>query len=536
MIDPAPTPAMDTPIPDLPAMLESLPDAYLIVLANDPVFTVIAVNAAFEKIAKTGKERMLGRGFFEVFPQGPNNILAALQRVIEHPEPQSPPAINFGLPASEAGAEEQSWRRVHTPILSSSGEVTHIAVRAFPLDLNPRERADAESRKVSEAIQQHWRLFDTALDSTPDFTYIFDLEGRFTYVNRPLLALWGKSLEEALGKNFFELNYPLELAARLQRQIQQVITTGARLSDETAYTGVDGSEGYYEYIFVPVLAGDGTVEAVAGSTRDITRRNAAEAERERLMAKLAENNRDLVRANEALIRANRELEEFAYVSSHDLQEPLRTINIYTQLLLKKHVSAGQPEARQYAEFVNNGVHRMEALIHDVLSYSQAIHSQSSPGETVNLAAALCQALSALQPLIADSHANITAGDLPVVAGDEEQLAKVFENLISNALKYRNATEAPVIRIAATHAGNEWVIEVNDNGIGFEPQYARDIFGLFKRLHRGAYPGTGLGLAICRRIVERYGGRIWAQSELGRGATFYFALPEVAASTSLGPPQ
>jgi light-regulated signal transduction histidine kinase (bacteriophytochrome) len=264
---------------------------------------------------------------------------------------------------------------------------------------------------------------------------------------------------------------------------------------------------------VPVLDARGRVEAVAGSTRDVTERNRAEE--------------DLLRSNEELRRVNRELEEFAYVASHDLQEPLRMVNIYTQIILKEiglRDSAEAAKLSKYADFVRQGVTRMEALIQDLLTFSRVVHDDELPVATADLSAALDEALLVLKSQIEESGATITTPSLPRVRGDTTQMAHVFQNLISNALKYRNNGVAPQISISSQQSGSDWVISVKDNGIGFEQHYAERIFGLFKRLHKEAYPGTGLGLAICRRIVERYGGRIWAEGRPGVGATFYFSLP------------
>ena len=234
------------------------------------------------------------------------------------------------------------------------------------------------------------------------------------------------------------------------------------------------------------------------------------------------------KASEAeLIRTNRELEEFAYVASHDLQEPLRMVNIYTQLLIKRHVG-DNAQAQQYAAIVHSGVNRMEALIHDLLTFSKTIHSQEQPTETADLSAALAEAMSVLKSRIEEMDASVTAPLLPSLPGDTTQLALVFQNLLSNALKYQHNGTRPEIQIQAQCDGNCWTIAVKDNGIGFEPQYAERIFGLFKRLYKDEYPGTGLGLAICRRIIERHGGRIWAESRPGEGSTFYFSLPRPEA--------
>jgi signal transduction histidine kinase len=241
-----------------------------------------------------------------------------------------------------------------------------------------------------------------------------------------------------------------------------------------------------------------------------------------LLADLAASNDELKLANEDLTRVNRELEEFAYVSSHDLQEPLRMVNIYTHLILK--ATQDDTKLSQYRDFVRQGIERMEALIRDLLTFSRTIQKDDPSIGVVDLSGALNEALSVLSDRIEESGAIITSAPLPCVRVDVTQMAHVFQNLLSNSIKYRKTDMAPQINISAETRDGNWIVAVRDNGIGFEQQYAERIFGLFKRLHKDEYPGTGLGLAICQRIVERYGGRIWATSTAGGGATFYFALP------------
>jgi light-regulated signal transduction histidine kinase (bacteriophytochrome) len=202
------------------------------------------------------------------------------------------------------------------------------------------------------------------------------------------------------------------------------------------------------------------------------------------------------------------------------------VNSYTQLLLRRFGPAlNDPDAAEFASYITSGVQHMQLLIHDLLTYSKVIHSDAlEPGSEVDLNACLRQVLAMLQETISEPGAAVIAEPLPVVNGDASQFEQVLQNLISNALKYRSAGVPPEVRISAARTGNEWVVAVRDNGIGFDMQYAERIFGLFKRLHKADYPGTGIGLAICKRIVERCRGRMWAVSEPGQGSTFYFSLP------------
>ena len=198
------------------------------------------------------------------------------------------------------------------------------------------------------------------------------------------------------------------------------------------------------------------------------------------------------------------------------------VNVYTQLLVKRRLVDNE-EANSYAEIITQGVRRMEALIDDVLSYSRVIHADTEAG-AIDLSAVLAEVLTNLKLQIEESGAQIRTMVLPWVRGEKLALTHVFQNLLSNSLKYRQPDVPLEIVISAEKKGPECLISVRDNGIGFDQQYAERIFGLFKRLHSDAYPGTGLGLAVCKRIVERYGGRIWAESKRNEGATFYFTLP------------
>ena len=200
------------------------------------------------------------------------------------------------------------------------------------------------------------------------------------------------------------------------------------------------------------------------------------------------------------------------------------VNIYTQLILK-NIGPEKTKVGPYADFVQQGVTRMEVLIHDLLTFSRTVHAEELHVGSADLSVSMAEALSVLKNRIEETGATVTLAEpLPTVRGDASQMAHVFQNLLSNALKYRQAEVRPEIHVGAERDGGNWIISVRDNGIGFDPKYAERIFGLFKRLHKEDYPGTGLGLAICKRIVERYGGRIWAEGRPGAGATFRFSLP------------
>jgi light-regulated signal transduction histidine kinase (bacteriophytochrome) len=227
---------------------------------------------------------------------------------------------------------------------------------------------------------------------------------------------------------------------------------------------------------------------------------------------------------DALTESNSALEQFAYVASHDLQEPLRTISTYAQLLTNKYRGALDADADQFLAFLISASARMSALVTDLLAYARLTTEEERPS-SVALDEDLEAALTHLDQAIIESGASITHDPMPTLQVDRGQMVRLFQNLIGNAIKYRKPDQPPKVHVRAEQKGAEWVISVRDNGIGFDPKYASTIFDPFKRLHTAEeYPGTGVGLAICRRIVQAQRGRIWAESQPGEGTTFCFTLP------------
>ena len=233
----------------------------------------------------------------------------------------------------------------------------------------------------------------------------------------------------------------------------------------------------------------------------------------------------LARYADELARSNAELEQFAYVASHDLQEPLRMVASFTQLLGKRYRGKLDRDADEFIGFAVDGANRMQRLINDLLAYSR-VGTRGKPFKPVDSKVILGEATDNLTKAIEESGAVITQDALPLVMGDEVQLLQVFQNLIANAIKF-HGPEPPQIQVKTERRNHEWVFAIQDNGIGIAPEHQKRIFAIFQRLHhRSEYPGTGIGLAICKKIVERHGGRIWVESQLAKGSTFYFSLPEV----------
>ncbi|MDD4888610.1 MAG: ATP-binding protein [Phycisphaerae bacterium] len=270
----------------------------------------------------------------------------------------------------------------------------------------------------------------------------------------------------------------------------------------------------------------------AESLRRSWRRTAA-YERERIIrqgeqavAKIREQAEEELRRMVAeLERSNRDLEQFAYVASHDLQEPLRQVKGFAQLLSDRYGPSLDEKATEYLRFIADGTARMSSLVSDLLSYSR-VGAQERKRTAVDMNGAIEGAMANLQAAVADANATVTHDDLPRVTGDSTQMSQLFQNLVGNAIKFRRDGVPPRIHVAAQADGHECTFRVSDNGIGIDPAHFDRVFLIFQRLHgRGQFPGTGIGLAICKKIVEQHGGRIWVESSPGQGSTFCFSLPK-----------
>ncbi len=335
------------------------------------------------------------------------------------------------------------------------------------------------------------------LDAAPDAMVVADKKGTIVLANERAEKSFGYGRDGLAGQ-------PLTM----------IIPDGLHGQPAANGSGIeqtaqrrDGSAFPIEITTNPMRGADG--ERVTVAIRDISGRKKTEAE---LLKKIAE-----------LTRSNEELGHFAYIASHDLQEPLRMVASYTQLLARRYKGKLDSEADEFIAFAVDGASRMQRLIQDLLSYSR-IDTGGHELHAISSEEALRQALTNLQGAVEESHAEVTHDPLPPVMADEGQLIQLFQNLLSNAIKYKKPG-VPRVHVAATRNGsNQWTFSVQDNGLGIEPQNFERIFGMFQRLHkRDEFSGTGIGLAICKKIVERHGGHISVESQPGVGSTFRFAL-------------
>ena len=333
--------------------------------------------------------------------------------------------------------------------------------------------------------------------------FTLDPQGILQSWNAGVERLLGYSEQEWIGQPASIIFTPAEKSMEVcQSEMRKALESGSA-TDIRWHRRKDGSE-FFANGFMNVLRDDGG--AVLGYVKIMS----DETARKQLQDSLSESNAAL--------------EQFAYVASHDLQEPLRTMSNYAQLLTQKYKGKFDDEADRFFGFIVDASQRMSTLIQDLLEYARAATEEERP-TSVSLDEDLEAALTHLTQAVEESGASITHDPMPTIEVDRGQMVRLFQNLIGNALKYRKPGEAPKIHISAQQTNQEWLITIQDNGIGFDPQYAATVFAPFKRLHPvGDYPGTGVGLAICRRIVEAHGGRIWAESKAGEGATFKFTLP------------
>jgi PAS domain S-box-containing protein len=401
-------------------------------------------------------------------------------------------------------------------------------------------------KKSQQEVTQNEQRYRSLVTATAHVVWLADASGHLQNMTPGWSFITGQSEQESQGTGWLAAIHPDD-RARVHEQWQAAIAKQEFYEVEYQLQVIN--DNYRDFCMrgVPVLEG-GVVHEWVGTCVDITTRKQAERflkqSRDDLEHQVQERTRELTQTNvvlqteiserlqaeqalaqfaETLKRSNQELEQFAYVASHDLQEPLRAVANYTQLLARKYNGHLDEKADKYIGYIVDGATRMQQLINDLLSYSR-IGRQTLNLRSIDFNTLVKRVLDDLHIAIADCGAVVTTDPLPTVVGDATQLTQLLQNLVGNAIKYRNQ-ETPKLHISARQSDDEWIFSVKDNGIGIDPQYADRIFIIFQRLHtRRDYSGTGIGLAICKKIVELHQGRIWVESQVGQGSIFYFTLP------------
>jgi len=364
-----------------------------------------------------------------------------------------------------------------------------------------------ERKRADEALRESEEEKSTLVEEAPIAISYVDIKGKITLVNKRFEEESGYSREEVVGKNAFKQDWFSEdtmkylmqrMAARLRGKPAKHWEPQFKCKDGK-WIWVDIEVKVIKKMWVPV--------GFQIISRNITERKRVDEELQKAVAELE--------------RSNAELERFAYIASHDLQEPLRMVASYTQLLEKRYKDRFDADANDFIGYAVDGAKRMQQLINDLLTYSR-VGTRGKPFEPADCMTVFATAVANLTVAIRDSGAEVTSDPLPLVMADERQLVQLFQNLIGNAVKF-HGTEPPRVHVSAEQSGDEWVFSVRDNGIGIDSQYLDQAFKVFQRLHGREYPGTGIGLSIAKRIVERHGGRIWLESHPGEGTIVYFTI-------------
>jgi PAS domain S-box-containing protein len=472
-------------------LLEAAPDAMVVVNQGGEV---LLLNVQAEKQFGYSRDELLGQKVKNIIPEGfAERLIADDLRSVEDALAQQ---IGTGieLTGRRKDGSEFPIEIMLSPLESADGILVTAAIR----DISERKETEAKYRGLLEAA--------------PDAMVVVNQGGEIVLLNLQAEKQFGYSRDELLGqkvKNIIPEGFAERLIADDLRSAEDALAQQIGTGIELTGRRKDGSEFPIEIMLSPLESADGIL--VTAAIRDISVRKSSE---ERLVKTVGE-----------LKRSNDELQQFAYVASHDLQEPLRMVASYTQLLAQRYKGRLDSDADEFIAYAVDGSKRMQGLIKDLLAYSRAgtngkaLHKISSEN-------ALKEALTNLRATIEESSAVVTHDSLPAITMDETQLVQLFQNLVGNAIKYRTP-EVPHVHVsAAKNGGNEWIFCVRDNGMGIAPQYFERIFIIFQRLHgREEFMGTGIGLAICKKIVERVGGRIWVESQPENGSTFFFSVPE-----------
>jgi len=513
---------------DFESIFYSLPGNHLLIKADPPKFTIISANKSYFQMVGRSKDSVLGKGVFEVFPPGPLDPSAAEQlkasflEVIQTKKVHFLPVQRYDLSSeNDEDFKEKFWRIRNTPVVESYGNVKFIINSVE--DITNDVLSSRKEKELGSLVKTH-NLFLQApvaiqIYRTPDF--------RIELVNEPTLKIWGKSASEVIGKTLVEVLPELKGEGFIELMMEVAETCVSKSFYElpvNLYRNGEMVTCWFNFTYTPYYENnDAKPAGILVFSEEVT---------DKVIS------RKLTQANLVLKEKNKELERFAYVASHDLQEPLRKVSFFIQLL-EENLKNVDELSKSYIKKINSSTFRMSELIKDLLDFSRLVTDieQLSP---VDLNAVIRNSLNDFEILIQQTDAAINVSEMPVVNAIPIQMRQLFHNLISNALKFRIKGVKPVVSITSKRITAKklrpfenqlpkhdyYSIKISDNGIGFSPENSEKIFGIFHRLHsKQQFEGTGIGLAICRKIVENHHGTIKAVSSENQGATFEVLLPD-----------
>jgi len=447
------------------------------ITVTDAKGTIIAVNDAVVKMGGfKNKEELVGRNGFDLMSaEDRKRIIKITMKAFSEGQSTDRMEYTFVPVQGKPFDADLLLTMLHDKEGKPSGFV------ALSRDISERKASEEALRKSEEKLR-------IMFESTSDGIIVLDPALKVVEVNDAAARIYGlKSRDEMIGQMGLQYMDTSSHPEEEEREGPQVELSVSQLRDR-----------------------EGNLAGFISIARDVTARK-------RMEQKLKE-------AMDDLKRSNRDLEQFAYVASHDLQEPLRMVSSYTQLLSRRYKGKLGQDADEFIDFAVDGANRMQGMIQALLSFSR-VGTRGNPFAETNMEDVLSKALTNLKAAIEDNKAEVTHDPLPTVSVDGIQMVQLLQNLMGNAMKF-HGEEPPRIHVSAQERADDWLFSIRDNGIGIDPQYKERIFVIFQRLHsKGEYPGTGIGLAVCRRIVERHGGKIWVESEQGKGSTFFFTLPK-----------
>ena len=472
------------------------------IIVWDPEFKITRFNHAFERLTGRISEEVIGRSLEILFP--PNLVESSM-----------------GLIRKTASGER--WESVEINILHIDSSIRTVLWNSATI-FDPENKLVAtiaqgqditERKQVEKSLQETNEYLDNLFNYANAPIIVWDPEFKITRFNHAFERLTGRISEEVIGRSL-EILFPPNLVESSMEHIRKTSRGERWESVEINILHIDSSIKIVLWNSATIFDPENKPIATIAQGQDITERKQAENE--------------LKQTLNVLRQSNEELKQFAYIASHDLQEPLRMIASYLQLIERRYKGKLDKDADEFIAFAVEGANRLQEMIVGLLAYSR-VETKGNPFEKVDFSEILAKAILNLKIAIDESGAIIMNDELPAIEVDGSQFIQVFQNLIANSIKFRNS-EPPLIHVSAKQISeiegsknpDTWLFSVKDNGIGIDPQYQDRLFIIFQRLHRTEYPGVGIGLSLCKRIVERHGGHIWFESEVGNGTTFYFTIP------------